>query len=90
MITVVGTEDVWFFDQLSLSPNPTDGDIRLTFGDLENVNIRVVDLTGKVMSEKYSLNGGTEDLQIDGPAGLYFVGVEVDGEWGWMKVVVTE
>ncbi len=87
MITVVNTEDVWFADQLSLSPNPTSGDIRLTFGELEIINMRLLDLTGKVMFEKSNLTGGTEDLRIEGPAGLYFLGIEVGGEWGWIKVV---
>lgn len=87
LIVIVGTEEVWFQNQLSVMPNPTSGDIRLTFGDLENVNIRILDLTGRTLLEKKNLNGGLEDLRIEGPAGVYFVEVEVDGVSGWMKVV---
>ncbi len=86
-IIVLNTEDVWFKDQLSILPNPTRGDFRLNFGDLENLNIRIVDLTGKVMEVKRNLRGGAEDLRIDGPAGVYFVEVELEGERTWMKVV---
>ncbi len=87
-IDLVNTEDAWFKDQLSILPNPTSGDFRLNFGDLENINVRIVDLTGRVIEAKQNLSGGSEDLRIDGPAGVYFVEVELKGERTWMKVVV--
>ena len=87
IVTVVNTEEVWFTDQIDVLPNPTSGAIRLTFGELENVNIRILEVTGKVLLERTNLGGGSADLFLEGPAGLYFVGVEVDGEWGWMRVV---
>ena len=86
-ITVVATEEVWFSNQLEVMPNPTNGEIRLGFGVLENVNVRIMDLTGRILLERNNLNGGFEDFLIEGAAGLYFVGVEVDGVTGWMRVV---
>ena len=88
LIIVTSTEDAWFKNQLSVSPNPTRGDIRLSFGDLQNVNIRILDLMGRVLLEKRGATGGSEDLRIDGSAGVYFVEVEVEGARAWMKVVV--
>ena len=87
MVTVVNTEEIWFADQIEVLPNPTSGAIQLTFGELENVNIRVMGVTGKILLERTNLTGGTADLFLEGPSGLYFVGVEVAGVWGWMKVV---
>ncbi len=87
MVTVVNTDEVWFADQIDVLPNPTSGAVRLTFGALENVNIRIMEVTGKILLERNKLSGGSADLFLEGPAGLYFVGVEVDGVWGWMKVV---
>ena len=86
-ITVVGTEEVWFSNQLSVMPNPTNGDFRLTFGALEDVKVKIMDVTGRVLLERNNLNGGFEDFLIDGAAGLYFIGVEVEGETGWMRIV---
>ncbi len=86
-IDLVNTEDAWFKNQLSIMPNPTRGDFRLDFGDLENLNIRIVDLTGRVMEAKQNLRGGSEELRIEGPAGVYFVEVELEGVRTWLKVV---
>ena len=86
-ITVVRTEEVWFSNQLSVMPNPTNGDFRLTFGALEDVKVKIMDVTGKILLEQNNLNGGFEDFLIEGAAGLYFVGVEVEGVTGWMRVV---
>ncbi len=87
MVTVVNTEEVWFADQIDVLPNPTSGAVRLKFEGLEKVNVRIIEVTGKILLARNDLTGGTADLFLDGPAGLYFVGVEVDGIWGWMKVV---
>ncbi len=87
MVTVVNTEEVWFADQIDVLPNPTSGAVRLKFEGLEKVNVRIMEVTGKILLARNDLTGGTADLFLDGPAGLYFVGVEVDGIWGWMKVV---
>jgi|GEM_PF-1627703 len=87
LIVIVNTEIAWFQNQLAVMPNPTSGNVRLTFGDLENVNIRILDLMGRVLLEEKGANGGAADLRIEGAAGVYFLEVEVAGARGWIKVV---
>lgn len=58
--------------RLGLYPNPTTGLLNLELGDLHPVNLRVVDLKGRIMQE-YDQDVPRQIDLSDLPKGLYFV-----------------
>ena len=74
-------------DAPTVYPNPTSGAISITLEESKSGSLRVLNSLGQiVLEEEFE---ATEELKIslDGPSGLYFLQVEVDGEIITKKVV---
>lgn len=80
--------------QFALSPNPTNGRVRLDYNLEENADVTVVifDVTGRlVANHDLSLqNAGKQSLQIDTPttSGLYLVRLQINGQYSTQRLVV--
>ncbi|MCB9276985.1 MAG: T9SS type A sorting domain-containing protein [Lewinellaceae bacterium] len=81
--------------QLSLYPNPTNGQLTVSFGleEAAGVQARVVGLAGEVLlSVETSLEKGKQELELDLnalPAGMYFLELTTQGERYVKKFVVA-
>jgi hypothetical protein len=63
-------------EMLSVYPNPTsNGEITLDIKGFNQVEIRIVDLSGKVVFHEQSVEAGLHALSLDVLAGYYFVEV---------------
>ncbi len=78
----IGIEESGIFtDRVTLSPNPTDGLIRLTVTDvIGELNINVTDLNGRTLLQQKSTtqSNGSREVMIDlndYPAGMYLIGI---------------
>ena len=60
---------------IQIYPNPSAGVIHLELGPLPATAIRLVDLSGKVLSEEPINNRHMHQFTIDQPAGIYFIEV---------------
>ena len=66
--------------RLEVFPNPNYGRVTVSCEDCRlPLQVRVFDLTGKVVSEVHGMRQGRFDLDIPGPSGMYFMEV-LDGE----------
>jgi len=75
-LVVVGSpQGTTINDQVSFFPNPTNGPVQLDFGNLEGVTIRLRDRTGKLILEMTTVNLPIQELEIPGPAGVYYLEV---------------
>ena len=72
------TEQIAFYSQLSLYPNPTDGRIIISgLSDFESYNLQIVDISGKILiNQVLSPEINLDHLQ----SGVYFI--RVSGEEG--------
>ncbi len=75
-------------------PNPNKGMFRITLNseDRQEVNIRIVDITGKVIYQENNImieNIYTKDMQINEAKGLYYLMIE-NNKGNFVKKIVIE
>jgi hypothetical protein len=76
-INTVGIIENSFGNDLFLYPNPTNGNFSIDLGDMfETMEVRITDLSGKLINSKTILHSQVLSLSIDEPAGIYFVSVQ--------------
>jgi hypothetical protein len=64
-------------NQISLYPNPTNGNVIVKLGELKEVSISVIDITGKVVKTLTVLNERQVNLRLDDLSnGLYYVKIQ--------------
>lgn len=80
---------------LSIAPNPASGSTRLTLSGLQGseVDIAVIDLSGRILIERKAKSGASElslTIALDGlPAGSYFVRID-DGKAKSVRKLVVK
>ena len=92
--TVVGVEQIDNITALDLAPNPTNGTsiLNVSFSELVDARVRVVNMVGQQLLEQRSNNIREASYEIDlnaHPAGLYFVQIIVDNQIHTEKLVHT-
>lgn len=81
-ISTTSTSELESISNLTLSPNPTSDKliIESTFDNTQNVNLKIADATGKLISDMgYKMNVGTNTIQLDVAEyenGIYFLTIQ--------------
>lgn len=76
--------------ELSIYPNPTNGQLHLRAPGREWEGIRLISPTGQVLLQQQGYFSETQDLDLsDFSAGLYWLQVENQGQWSNRKVILT-
>jgi hypothetical protein len=71
-----------------LSPNPTKGKFKISLGQIQaEINLRVTDVSGKVMKEQKYSNVSEIFAEIDGTDGIYLVCIETSNQTQWFKMI---
>jgi len=83
IINTVGISEAGNVEQLSVYPNPSNGDVYLSLKhDLQNVSVKVFDLQGKILFNKNiaQLESGSTKLAdfTNLQSGIYFMEVQAD------------
>ncbi|MBD78620.1 MAG: hypothetical protein CL840_06860 [Crocinitomicaceae bacterium] len=88
-VEVVGIESTGVFTQLRAFPNPVQDNFTIEFGtQLNNVNISILDLTGKVIDNQELVNSSEVNLSFsDLPKGSYLIRVNALEENSVIRVV---
>ena len=74
--------------QFEVHPNPSSGQFQVNMNTKDNFNVSVVDMTGR---EHYHANHKESDnftIQLDVPAGVYFLKVESDSHQLTKKIAI--
>ena len=58
---------------ITLSPNPTTGNLNLNFGESDYKRIRIINQLGQVVHQKNNIPGSTYSLYLDVPEGVYTI-----------------
>lgn len=87
-LNAVGTEDGSLATKIKLYPNPTTGELSVTFGKAyATVTVTVRNAIGQeVQRETYTAHQQV-DLHLSGPAGIYLLEIAAEGKNAVVKVV---
>lgn len=77
-VFTVGIENV-LFAQTRVFPNPNQGVVNIELGELEQVDIRVFDLNGKMIYQKNDVKAATFQFDLDVPTGTYLMELTSEG-----------
>lgn len=73
----------------SIHPNPSDGQFTLAVDtDLSNVQAKITDLTGRVVMDVFNVTSAETQIQVNEPAGVYFLQLSVDGRESVKRIVL--
>lgn len=87
-ITSVGILENSFGSQLSLYPNPSNGNFSIDLGAVHgSIAISISDVAGSLISSTTMTRSQILNLSIEEPAGVYFISVQTDDETAVMKVI---
>ena len=76
-VSSVGIMENDFGNNLLIYPNPTDGPFSIDFGETcSTATITITDLNGKIVLSKVYHENQLLNLQLEEPAGIYFLKVE--------------
>lgn len=85
----IGFSELQLEKGLRVFPNPAHDRVTIDLGQqVKSVDVNLVDLTGKLIRSVSQKNTKTIDLQLNLPAGLYFVKVIADGKTVLKKLTV--
>jgi hypothetical protein len=78
-VSTVGLETLLVNPAMKIYPNPTKGDVHIELGKVyDNVEIRVLNVSGQLVSQQ-SFNGTDfVNLTIEGEMGVYFLEVRAN------------
>ncbi len=86
-INALDFQEVYCSISITLSPNPTTGNINLDFGLIENKNVRVINRLGQVIYEENNISDFAYCFNLDASEGIYIVEVFSDDFRKQFKVV---
>jgi hypothetical protein len=88
-ITTVGVLENNFGSDISVYPNPTDGDININLGaNYNNITVEVKSITGQLIQNNSYESANNIELNINGEAGLYLIKITSDqGESAILRIV---
>ena len=88
---VVSTRDLDFENNISIFPNPSDGQFTLQMTTQSNTEaqIEVLDMQGRSHST-FEINSDSHEFDLSVPAGLYFIKITQDDRVAYKKVVVNQ
>jgi len=88
-VTNIGISEALLKNTLLIFPNPAHNEITINLGTIaKTLDIQLVDLTGKLIKTVSAKNASSAKLQLNLPAGLYFVKVSADGKSVLKKLTV--
>lgn len=86
-ISSLGINKNTLFKNLSISPNPTQGRVKIGLGNLGDVAIKIFNIDGQLVYHVTNINTSTHQFELNGAAGVYFVEVYSQGETEQLKIV---
>ncbi len=88
----VGVEELVFHNDVRLAPNPANAGVGFSIlldTPVENLRVQVLDAAGRIVSDRSSTATSRVDIPLrDAAAGVYQVGIYMDGVSRWERLVV--
>ena len=75
------------FDNVSISPNPTNGLVNITLEGLRDVTIKVRNIGGQIVYFEDNINASTHSFTLNTTPGLYFIEIMAEGKKELFKLI---
>ena len=85
----VGIDGNIFFKEVSIYPNPSEGMVNIDLGNLDNVSIKVLSLSGRMVYQKESINTSVYQFELNEAPGIYFFEITFRGKKQQIKLVIN-
>jgi hypothetical protein len=86
-ITNVGIEDNYWFNNVSVFPNPNQGVVNVSLGKLKGVSIHIYSVTGQLIKQITNVNTPLYTIKLNEAPGIYFMEISTAGEKKRFKLV---
>ncbi len=87
-ISTVSIEENTLFNNVSIFPNPNQGQINIDLGSLKDVSLKVFTISGQLIFNKENIRDSIYQFEInDAPAGIYFIEICTQGMKQQYKLV---
>lgn len=78
--SALGIDSNNIFNIVTVFPNPNEGIVNINFGDLNNINLKVINPIGVIVYQKENINETNHQFELEDASGIYFV--ELSSELG--------
>mgnify|MGYP001184441092 CR=1 FL=1 len=85
--TSTGVKEKKSDNQISIYPNPNQGNVNLYLENLKDVLVRVYNYQGNLVYKAEQINTATYQFNLDGPAGLYLIEINSKGKSQHYKLI---
>ncbi len=86
-ITSVGVDENSFIDQISIYPNPNKGIVNIDFGNLNDIDIRVLNTVGQELKSEQNIITKTYQFELNEASGIYFIEITSNNETQRFKLI---
>lgn len=74
LVVIGNVVDNKLYQNIQVYPNPTTGTVTIKSKlDIDNIQINIRDIEGKLVKNIYSINNNTISFEIEGSKGIYFI-----------------
>jgi len=88
-ISIVGINELNSAYLFDLYPSPNEGNFKIQFNQIQQkAEITITDVNGRMVLRQVAQNKAQVELELDEPAGIYFVKVETASDYQVMKIVL--
>lgn len=85
----VGINENIFLKEASIYPNPNGGMVNIGLGNLIDVSIKVLTISGQVVYHRENINTSEYQFELNEVPGIYFIEIYAQGEKKRFKLVIN-
>ena len=83
----VGTNEQSLFNDVSIFPNPSDGQMTIDLVGLKKVSIKIFSLNGQLVYFKENITSQKHTFFLDAVSGFYFMELSTEEGRAWFKLI---
>jgi hypothetical protein len=77
-----------FFNSISIFPNPSEGTVNIDLGDLTEISLKVIAVSGQVIYTEENIRSATHKFELNVAAGIYFVEIMAQNKHQHYKLII--
>lgn len=86
LFSSVGVED-WYFENVLIYPNPTEGILYIRTGDLKSVEVKIYSLLGELVFQTISNQFESTSIELNSSSGVYILELFSNGNRKQFKII---
>ncbi|MGB0918015.1 MAG: T9SS type A sorting domain-containing protein, partial [Flavobacteriales bacterium] len=87
-VMITSLNDQSLNERVSIYPQPSNGELSVNLGGLENVNLSVYGSNGQLVHQMANIQQSVYTMNLNQPAGLYVMLLEAEGNTARFKIVL--